>query len=168
MGAGYLRHWSQAPHSPTRHRPDRALHILWGLACTAIEYDAVAATPASRSFWAAIEERYLCYAFEAGATPPEVFRTMLELAPRLADAWPAIRTARARAASDPFPFGPFHPLSPADVAGVRRHAARALAPVKRMVFSAPRRTDTEAAASRPMFPTKRLSVSFPRLDSMAR
>ncbi|MGH7629832.1 MAG: glycosyltransferase family 2 protein [Gemmatimonadales bacterium] len=169
MDAGYLRHWSGAPHSPTRHRADRALHILWGLACTAIEYDAVAASPASRPFWTVIEERYLRYAFAAGATPPEVFRTMLELAPRLVEAWPAIRTARARAASDPFPFSPFHPLSPAEVGGLRRHAARALAPMKRMAFSGTRLTDPDfAASSRPLFPAWRLSVGFPRVDRAAR
>lgn len=127
MGEAYLRHWCQAPSSPTRHRPDRAQHILWGLACTAIEYDAVAFSPASQSFWTAIEQRYLPYAFAAGVTPREVFRTMLELAPRLAKAWPAIQAARKRAAGDPFPLHPFHPLRREEVNRIRRHARGALA-----------------------------------------
>jgi hypothetical protein len=161
LGAGHLRHWRQAPHSPTRHRPDRALHILWGLACTAIEYDAVAASPASESFWAAIEERYLRYAFEVGATPPEVFRTMLELAPRLVEAWPAIRMARARAAGDPFPFSPFHPLCPGDVGRVRCHAARVLAPLKRMTFESPRPARAMLAVSPIRRPAAGLSGGVP-------
>jgi GT2 family glycosyltransferase len=130
MGAGFLRHWCQAPGSPTRHRPDRALHILWGLACTALEYDAVALSPDTRCFWDLIERRYLPYAFAAGVTPGDVLRTMLEVVPRLVEAWPAIRAARARAASDPFPFTPFHPLTLADVRRVHTHANRALAPAR--------------------------------------
>jgi hypothetical protein len=131
LSAGYLRHWRQEPHSAA-HKSDRARHVLWGLACTVLEYDAIA-SPASGAFWERIERSYLSDAAELG-TAPEVFRTMLELAPRFVECWPAIRMARARAAGDPFPFGPFHPVTAAEVAQIRSHAARALLPLKRTTF----------------------------------
>jgi hypothetical protein len=136
MNGGWLRHWRAAPHSPTRHRADRALHIIWGLACTALEYEAVEATPASGSFWTLVEQRYLRYASDGGMSPAEVLRAMLELAPRLIETWPTILAARMRAAGDPFPFKPFHPLGRDEVDQVRRHAARTLAPIRAAAFGA--------------------------------
>jgi hypothetical protein len=133
----HLRHWHDAPHSPTRHRADRARHIVWGLACTALEYDAVDAGPETDGFWTLIERRYLAYAYDPEVTPSDLFRTVLELAPRLAAHWPAIRANRARAMGDPFSFRPFQRLSIDDVLRVRRHAAAALAGYKARAFAAP-------------------------------
>jgi hypothetical protein len=132
-----LRHWHDAPHSPTRHRADRARHIVWGLACTALEYDAVDAGPETDAFWTLIERRYLAYAYDPEVTPSDLFRTVLELAPRLVAHWPAIRANRARAMGDPFSFRPFQRLSIDDVLRVRRHAAAALAGYKARAFAAP-------------------------------
>ena len=134
MGGPYLRHWHDAPHSPTRHRSDRAGHIVWGLACTALEYDAVADGPDTAAFWNLIERRYLAYAYDRAATPCDLFRTVLELAPRLAAHWPTLRAQRARAAGDPFPFRPFQDLDVEDVRRVRAHAATRLARYKSRVF----------------------------------
>jgi Glycosyl transferase family 2 len=158
-GPAYLRHWCRAPHVSAQDRAERASHILWGLACTALEYDAVARSPSSTAFWDLIRQRYLPIAFETDVTPEEVFRTMLELAPRLAQAWPLIRAARGRAATDPFSFGPFHPLDAEAVRRVRDHGARALLRVRSAAFPvAPRPIAGPPRGARGRFETRRPAV----------
>ncbi|HEX5632299.1 MAG TPA: glycosyltransferase, partial [Gemmatimonadales bacterium] len=65
MEGAHLRHWTSAPDSPTRNRPGRERDVVWGLLCTALEYDAAAGAPGSDAFWHLIETRYLPYAFGA-------------------------------------------------------------------------------------------------------
>jgi hypothetical protein len=58
MDGGYLRHWHNAPESPTRNKAGRQDHVLWGLLCTALEYDAIGMRPDTERFWKLVEERY--------------------------------------------------------------------------------------------------------------
>lgn len=60
---GFLRHWEDAPDSPTRSLAGRELHVLWGLICTALEYNAVDSNEATEVFWQLVEKRYLTYSF---------------------------------------------------------------------------------------------------------
>ncbi|MBK9410492.1 MAG: glycosyltransferase [Gemmatimonadetes bacterium] len=65
MNGAYLRHWEKAPESPTRNMSGREDHVLWGLLCTALEYDAIDEREDTRAFWDLVESRYLAYAFGA-------------------------------------------------------------------------------------------------------
>lgn len=108
MDGGYLRHWLDAPSSPTRNMPGREAHVLWGLICTAIEYDAVDANQATDAFWRLVEDRYLSYSFGDSLTPKELLRTTLELMPQLSAEWSAIAAFKEEVGRHPYPFKPFH------------------------------------------------------------
>ncbi len=41
INGAFLRHWYEAPESPTRNMAGREQHVLRGLICTGLEYDAV-------------------------------------------------------------------------------------------------------------------------------
>lgn len=126
MDAGFLRHWHQAPESPTRNLSGKEKHVLWGLICTALEYEAVDANAASETFWNLVEERYLAYSFGDSLSPKNLLRTMLGLMPRITAEWSAINKTREEAVHDPFQFKPFQPLSLKDVKQVVRYAAKPL------------------------------------------
>ena len=130
LGGAHLRHWTAAPDSPTRNRARKERDIVWGLLCTALEYDAGVDAPGSEAFWRLISTRYLPYAFGRGLSAERVFAVMVELLPEFGAAWHGIQADRELARHHPFDFRPFQPLTEALVAGVRRHARRALRRVR--------------------------------------
>lgn len=130
MDGPYLRHWELAPDSPTRNRSGRELDILWGLMCTALEFEADCLTPETASFWKLVEERYLAYAFGPDLNPQVLLSTALKLIPRLAAEWPAIAAYRDLRRSDPFSFAPFPELSERDVVDVCAYAAQRIDPYR--------------------------------------
>ncbi len=94
MTGGYLRHWEKAPDSPTRNMDGRAKHVLWGLICTALEYDAVDMSQATETFWRLVQDRYLAYSFGEELSHQELLRATLELVPDLSAEWAAITAFR--------------------------------------------------------------------------
>ena len=94
MEGGYLRHWEKAPDSPTRNMDGRAKHVLWGLICTALEYDAVDMSQATETFWRLVQDRYLAYSFGEELSHQELLRATLELVPDLSAEWAAITAFR--------------------------------------------------------------------------
>ncbi len=122
MEGAWLRHWHDAPESPTRNRTGRESDILWGLMCTALEYDAADITAETGSFWRLVSERYLAYAFGAALAPDRLLSEFLRLVPRLASEWPQIAAYRDRMRLQPFGFAPFAQLTRADVEQVLEHA----------------------------------------------
>lgn len=126
MTGGYLRHWEQAPDSPTRNMEGRARHVLWGLICTALEYDAVDMSHATEAFWRLVQERYLAYSFGEELSHQELLRATLELVPDLSAEWAAISAFRHEVAQHPFDFKPFQPLTEDDLHRVVPTARRAL------------------------------------------
>jgi len=134
MDAGYLRHWHGAPESPTRNKPGRQDHVLWGLLCTALEYDAIALRPDTETFWKLVEERYLSYSFGAGVGPRELLHSVLRLVPRLAVEWPHIAAFREEARHHPFQFAPFHDISEEELAEVMAYAEQHIGKYRRSVW----------------------------------
>lgn len=134
MSGGHLRHWEDAPESPTRSLEDRARHVLWGLVCTALEYDATALTSSTEAFWRLVEERYLAYSFGEALTPTEMLRALLGILPELTSAMPAITQQRDLAAKHRFQFMPFHPIEPKDVQRVLAYANRAIEPYRSEIW----------------------------------
>lgn len=134
MDAGYLKHWEDAPESPTRNLEMRESFVLWGLICTALEYNAVDANEATESFWQLIEERYLAYSFGDKMGVKEILRTTLELMPRIAGEWAQIAAFKEMVATHPFQFMPFHPLSREDVLKVLEYASKAIRPYRSSVW----------------------------------
>lgn len=130
MDRGYLRHWHDAPESPTRNMNGRERHVLWGLMCTALEYDAVSINEASETFWRLAQDRYLAYSFGEQPSPKLLLATVLELMPRLAAEWTAMRTFADEARRHPFQFMPFEPLSEQQVRHVMAQANDAIAPYR--------------------------------------
>lgn len=130
MEGGYLRHWEEAPESPTRSLEDRARHVLWGLVLTALEYDATVLTTETESFWRLVEDRYLAYSFGEALTPSEMLRALLSILPELTSTMPAIAAARELAGKHPFQFMPFHPIDADDVDRVLQYANRAIEPYR--------------------------------------
>jgi hypothetical protein len=130
MDAGYLRHWEDAPQSPTRNMAGREAHVLWGLICTALEYDAVDSREATGTFWQLVEQRYLAYSFGDTLSLQQLLRTTLELMPRISAEWSQIATFKEEVARHPFSFMPFHPLSRDDVLSVLDYAEEAIVPYR--------------------------------------
>jgi len=130
MERGFLRHWHDAPSSPTRNMSGREKHVVWGLICTALEYDAVDVNEATEVFWQLIEERYLAYSYGDELSPRNVLKTVLELVPQISDEWGAIQAFRAQTRLHPFPFAPFHRFTDDEVSTVLRHAESAIAPYR--------------------------------------
>jgi glycosyltransferase involved in cell wall biosynthesis len=122
MDAGYLRHWHDAPESPTRNKAGRQDHVMWGLLCTALEYDAIAVRPDTATFWKLVERRYLAYSFGETVAPSELLGSVLRLVPKLAVEWPHIAEFRELARRHPFQFAPFHDLTDGDVTRVLEYA----------------------------------------------
>lgn len=135
MNGGYLRHWLDAPASPTRNLAGREAHVLWGLICTAIEYDAVDANEATDAFWRLVEDRYLSYSFGDALTPRALLRTTLELMPKISAEWSAIAQFKEEVARHPFPFKPFHALTEEEVDSVLDHAAAATKEYREPIFA---------------------------------
>lgn len=127
MNGAYLRHWEKAPESPTRNMSGREDHVMWGLLCTALEYDAIDEREDTRAFWDLVESRYLSYAFGADAPKRDLMRSALRLAPRLSSEYPAIAEFRERAREHPFTFMPFHQFTADDVTRVLSHAETRIA-----------------------------------------
>lgn len=130
MDAGHLRHWENAPQSPTRNMSGREAHVLWGLICTALEYDAVDSREATDTFWQLVEQRYLAYSFGDTLSLQQLLRTTLELMPRISAEWSHIAAFKEEVAQHPFSFMPFHPLSRDDVLRVLSYAETAIAPYR--------------------------------------
>lgn len=122
MDCGYLRHWHKAPESPTRNMAGREKHVLWGLLCTALEYDAVEINESTETFWQLIEERYLTYSFGENLSSKQLLKTTLELMPRISDEWGQINAFKAFVAQHPFKFKPFHRFSLEDLKKVLKFA----------------------------------------------
>lgn len=122
MNGAYLRHWEKAPESPTRNMRGREDHVLWGLLCTALEYEAVDEREDTQAFWDLVESRYIAYAFGAEAKVRDLLRSALRLTPRLAAEFPAIAQFRDLVRGHPFDFKPFHRFTEQDVRRVLAHA----------------------------------------------
>jgi glycosyltransferase involved in cell wall biosynthesis len=138
MTGGYLRHWEKAPDSPTRNMDGRAKHVLWGLSCTALEYDAVDMSHATETFWRLVQDRYLAYSFGVELSHQELLRATLELVPDLSAEWASITAFRDVVATHPFDFKPFQPLTEADLQRVLPTTRRMLRRYRWPVW--PRRT----------------------------
>ncbi len=150
MERGYLRHWHDAPSSPTRNMDGRERHVVWGLICTALEYDAVDVSEATAVFWRLVEERYLAYSYGEQLSPQAVLRTVLELVPQISDEWGAIQAFRLRTRAHPFQFAPFHPLTEREVSQVLKHAGKAILPYRaRVTREVERASGTFGAAQVP-------------------
>lgn len=126
LGGGYLRHWHKAPESPTRNMTGREQHVLWGLMCTALEYDAVSINEATDAFWRLAQDRYLAYSFGEQPGPKQLLASVLELMPKLSREWPAMHAFAEEARRHPFQFKPFEPLSADQVRIVLAHAQQAM------------------------------------------
>jgi hypothetical protein len=126
MDGAYVRHWESAPSSPTRNLSGRERHVVWGLLCTALEYDAVDINEATETFWRLVEDRYLAYSFGDDLNYRNLMRTTLDLMPLIGEEWGRIQEFRAVTRGHPFAFKPFHRFTEADVSAVKRHAETAL------------------------------------------
>lgn len=135
MDGAYLRHWENAPDSPTRNMAGREDHVMWGLLCTALEYEAVAATEASRAFWDLVESRYIAYAFGPNAPLRELLQSALRLTPKLSAEYPAIAGFRELVKRHPFGFMPFHRFTDADVSQVVAYAEQRISAYRDEVWN---------------------------------
>jgi hypothetical protein len=126
MDRAFLRHWHKAPESPTRNMTGREQHVLWGLICTALEYDAVSINEATEAFWRLVQDRYLAYSFGEELTPRRLLASVLELMPQLSSEFPAIHAFSQAARKHPFHFKPFEPLTQEQVRSVLAHAESAV------------------------------------------
>ncbi len=129
-----IRHWEDAPESPTRNLDGRELHILWGIICTALEYDAVDVTDATEAFWRLVEDRYLEYSFGESLSPRTVLQATLSLMPELSAAWNEITNFREQARRHPFDFVPFQPLTKADLDRILPTARRLIGRRRRYIW----------------------------------
>jgi hypothetical protein len=127
MDGAYLRHWHDAPESPTRNRSGREVDVLWGLMCTALEYDAVDITHETETFWRLVADRYLAYSFGPNVTCQSLLSAFLRLVPRLTSEWPGIAEFRERVRLHPFRFAPFAALTEQDVREVLASAGPRIA-----------------------------------------
>ncbi|HRP09049.1 MAG TPA: glycosyltransferase family A protein [Gemmatimonadales bacterium] len=134
MDGPHLRHWEDAPDSPTRNMSGRELHVLWGIICTALEYDAVDVNEATEAFWQLVEERYLSYSFGEELTPRAVLQATLSLIPELSAAWSEITSFREQTRQHPYPFAPFHAFERADLNRILPGARRRIAEYRRGVW----------------------------------
>lgn len=126
MDGAFLRHWHKAPESPTRNMTGREQYVLWGLICTALEYDAVSINDATEAFWRLVQDRYLAYSFGEELTPRRLLASVLELMPQLSSEFPAIHAFSQHARKHAFHFKPFEPLTPEQVRSVLSYAESAV------------------------------------------
>lgn len=138
MSGPFLRHWDDAPDSPTRNMEGRERHVLWGIICTALEYDAVDVNEANATFWQLVEERYLSYSFGEGLSPRSVLQTTLALMPDISAAWGEITAFREQTKRHPFPFAPFHQFTRGDLDRVLPTARTTIAGHQRAIWPAPK------------------------------
>jgi glycosyltransferase involved in cell wall biosynthesis len=144
LDRGFLRHWHKAPESPTRNMSGREKHVLWGLMCTALEYDAVSINEATDAFWRLAQDRYLQYSFGEQPSPKQLLASVLELMPKLSREFPAIHAFAEEVRQHPFHFKPFEPLKEEQVRTVLAHAEHAIAPYRAALFDdAPDEPDSE-------------------------
>lgn len=130
LDKGFLRHWHKAPESPTRNMSGREQHVLWGLMCTALEYDAVSINEATDAFWRLAQDRYLQYSFGEQPSSKLLLASVLELMPRLSREFPAIHAFSEKAREHPFHFKPFETLTEDQVRKVLDYAENAIAPYR--------------------------------------
>jgi hypothetical protein len=131
----YLRHWEKAPGSPTRNMTGRQDHVLWGLVCTALEYDAAVESPETEAFWDLVESRYIAYAFGADVSVRELLRSAIRITPRLASEYAQITEFRDIVRQHPFQFMPFHRFTEAEVREVVAHAGARIDTYRRDAWS---------------------------------
>jgi hypothetical protein len=169
MNRGYLRHWHGAPSSPTRNMTGREKHVVWGLICTALEYDAVDVNEATEVFWRLVEERYLAYSYGDELSPKNVLKTVLELVPQISADWGSIQAFKAEAAAHRYQFAPFHAFTLDDVKAVHEHARTAVQPYRERLSREVTRTSGTTVIPPEATPTSlrsawgRLASSFRRL-----
>ena len=169
QSGAFLRHWHDAPSSPTRSMTGREQHVVWGLICTALEYDAVDVNAATEVFWRLVEERYLAYSYGDELSPRNVLKTVLELVPQISAEWGSIQAFKTQTAAHRFQFAPFHPFTLDDVKEVHAHAQTAVQTYRERLS----REVTRASGARPAVTLKpvsslrdavgRLTSSFRRL-----
>ena len=126
MDGAFLRHWHKAPESPTRNMAGREQHVLWGLICTALEYDAVSVNEATETFWRLAQDRYLAYSFGEQPSSRQLLTSVLQLMPRLSSEFPAIHAFAQEAHRHRFHFKPFEPLTAEQVGTVLAFAEQAV------------------------------------------
>ena len=136
MDGAYLRHWHNAPNSPTRNRAGRETEVLWGVMCTALEYDAVDINEHTESFWKLVADRYLPYSFGPEMSSKSLLSATLRLASRLTADWGRIQEFREETRKHPFQFAPFAAITEKDVDAVLAHALEKLAPYRSEVWPA--------------------------------
>ena len=136
MDGAHLRHWHDAPNSPTRNRAGRETEVLWGVMCTALEYDAVDINEHTESFWKLVADRYLPYSFGPEMSSKSLLSATLRLASRLTAEWGRIQEFREDTRKHPFKFAPFAAISEADVDAVLAHAQETIAPYRAEVWPA--------------------------------
>ncbi|HKS06269.1 MAG TPA: glycosyltransferase [Gemmatimonadaceae bacterium] len=158
---GFMRHWHDAPSSPTRNLTGREQHVVWGLICTALEYDAVDVNEATEVFWRLVEERYLAYSYGDELSPRNVLKTVLELVPQISAEWGSIQAFRALTAKHPFPFAPFHRFTLDEVKQVQAHASVTISEYRR--FVAKDAHHLRVSAPRPAVTAPTLQGAFKRL-----
>jgi hypothetical protein len=106
----------------------REQEVVWGLICTALEYDAVDVNEATEVFWHLVEERYLAYSYGEQLSPRNVLKTVLELVPRISAEWGGIQAFRMLTTLHRFKFAPFHRFTIDEVKTVYAHARDAIVP----------------------------------------
>ncbi len=136
MDGAFLRHWHKAPESPTRNMAGRERHVLWGLICTALEYDAVSINEATEAFWRLAQDRYLAYSFGEQPSPRQLLASVLELMPKLSSEFPAIHAFAEQARKHRFQFKPFEPFTVEQVQAVLAHAEQAVLAYRPELMSA--------------------------------
>lgn len=134
MDGAFLRHWHDAPNSPTRNRVGREAEVLWGVMCTALEYDAVDINEQTESFWRLVADRYLPYSFGPEMSSKALLSATLRLASRLTAEWGRIQEFREETRKHPFHFPPFAAITEGDVDAVLAHAVEKIAPYRAEVW----------------------------------
>jgi Glycosyltransferase like family 2 len=134
MQGAYLRHWEKAPESPTRNMVGREDHVLWGLLCTALEYEAIDAHADTDAFWELVESRYIKYAFGDDAKVRDLLRSALRLTPRLSAEFPHIERFRQVVREHPFAFKPFHRFTELDVRRVQEFGESRVAEYRKDIW----------------------------------
>lgn len=133
-GDAFVRHWEKAPGSPTRNMAHREDHVLWGLLCTALEYEAAGESPETESFWDLVESRYIAYAFGDDVSVRQLLRSALRITPSLAQDYGAIMDFREETRRHPFQFMPFHRFTPEEVELVISRAETHIQPYRHDVW----------------------------------
>jgi len=148
MDQGFLRHWEDAPDSPTRSLSGREFNVVWGLICTALEYNAVDVTEATEVFWKLIEERYLAYSFGDSLSMKNLLKTVLMLMPELSAQWSSMMQFQTHTAKHPFQFMPFHNFTESEVLDVLQSAEERILPYRADILFSETTPNTAATRKR--------------------